>query len=42
MEKVVHPFEIFKTLFYFKIFRLMKAAFRSVKIWKVLKYFELI
>jgi hypothetical protein len=37
MEKVVHLFEIFKTIFYFKFFRLGKAVFGSVKYWKVLK-----
>jgi hypothetical protein len=37
MEKVVHPFKNFKTIFYFKKFGLVKAVFGSVKIWKVLK-----
>jgi hypothetical protein len=37
MEKVVHLFESFKTIFYFKIFKLGKAVFGSVNIWKVLK-----
>jgi hypothetical protein len=37
MEKVVHLFEIFKTIFYFKIFGLGKAIFGLVKVWKVLK-----
>jgi hypothetical protein len=36
MEKVVHLFEIFKTIFYFKYFGLRKTAFGSVKVWKVL------
>jgi hypothetical protein len=37
MEKVVHLFERFKTIFYFKFFRLGKAIFRLVKVYKVLK-----
>jgi hypothetical protein len=34
MEKVVHLFEIFKPIFYFKIFKLRKILFGSVKVWK--------
>jgi hypothetical protein len=37
MEKVVTFFKSFMTIFYFKIFRLGKAVFGSVKVWKVLK-----
>jgi hypothetical protein len=37
MKKVAHLFEIFKTIFYFKFFRLGKAVSGSVKFWKVLK-----
>jgi hypothetical protein len=32
MEKVVHLFEILKTIFLFKNFELMKAIFVAVKI----------
>jgi hypothetical protein len=39
MEKVVNLFVSFKTIFYFKIFRLGKAPFVLAKILKVLKYF---
>jgi hypothetical protein len=34
MEKVVHLFEIFKTMFYFKFLELRKVKFESIKIWK--------
>jgi hypothetical protein len=37
MEKVVHVFEIFKTIFYLKFFELGKSVLGSVKFWKVLK-----
>jgi hypothetical protein len=37
MEKVVQPFEIFKTIFYFKFFGIGKGVSRLVKVWKVLK-----
>jgi hypothetical protein len=37
MEKDVHLFEGFNTIFYFKFFALGKAIFGSVKVWKVLK-----
>jgi hypothetical protein len=33
MEKVVSFFKFFKTIFYFKIFKLGKVLFGSVKIW---------
>jgi hypothetical protein len=32
IEKVVHIFEIFKTIFYFKILELRKVNFGSVKL----------
>jgi hypothetical protein len=32
MEKVVHPSESFKTIFYYKFFGLKKAIFGSVKV----------
>jgi hypothetical protein len=32
MDKVVHLFEIFKTIFYFKFLELGKANFRSIKV----------
>jgi hypothetical protein len=34
MEKVVHPFKIFKTIFYFNFFEKGKVLFCSVKVWK--------
>jgi hypothetical protein len=37
MEKAVYLFKSFKTIFYFKFFRLGKAAFGLVKVWKILK-----
>jgi hypothetical protein len=42
MEKVVHLFESFKNIFYFKKFGLGKAIFESVKVCEVLKQFEFI
>jgi hypothetical protein len=40
MEKVVHLFEIFKTIFYFKFLELWNVKFGVVKIWKSLNVFE--
>jgi hypothetical protein len=40
MEKVVHVFEICKTIFYLKNLELGKAKFGSVKLWKSLNVFE--
>jgi hypothetical protein len=41
MEKVVHPFKISKTIFYFKFLELEKVKFGSIKVWKNLNIFEL-
>jgi hypothetical protein len=40
MEKVVHLFEIFKTIFYSKFLELEKVEFGAVKVWKSLNVFE--
>jgi hypothetical protein len=40
MEKVVHLFEIFKSIFYSKFLDLKKVKFGSVKFWKSLNIFE--
>jgi hypothetical protein len=40
MDKVVHIFEIFKTIFYFNFLELKKVPFGSVKIWKNWNIFE--
>jgi hypothetical protein len=43
MEKVVHIFDIFKDIFYFKFLELGKVKFGSTKVWKnwnVFKLFE--
>jgi hypothetical protein len=39
-EKVVYPFEMFKTIFYFNFLELDKVPFGSVKILKSLTIFE--
>jgi hypothetical protein len=41
MEKVVHIFEIFKIIFYFKFLELRKIKFGSIKVWKNLNIFKL-
>jgi hypothetical protein len=40
MEKVVHLFEIFKTIFCFKFLELRNVKFRSIKVWKDLNIFK--
>jgi hypothetical protein len=40
MEKVVHPFEMFKNVFYFKFLELRKSILGVVKIGINLKSFE--
>jgi hypothetical protein len=40
MDKVVHLFEIFKTIFYFKFLDLGKAKFGSIKVCKNLNVFK--
>jgi hypothetical protein len=36
MEKIVHFFEIFKTIFYFKLLEPREIIFGSVNVWKKL------
>jgi hypothetical protein len=38
MEKVVHLFDIFKKIFYFKFLKLGKVLFGWVKVWIDLNY----
>jgi hypothetical protein len=40
MDKLVHLFEIFKTIFYFKFLELGKVKFGSIKIWKNVNIFK--
>jgi hypothetical protein len=41
MEKIVHIFEIFETIFYFKFLELGKIKFGSIKVWENLNVFKL-
>jgi hypothetical protein len=42
MEKIVHLFDIFKTIFYYNFLEHRKFKFGSVKVWKKLNVFETI